>query len=141
MTHPRRALSLSGTTDAVAAASLWARDLAADLGLSDDDTFRLDLCLSELVSNTASYGAVDGNPPTIEIEVTPATDALRVRLSDDGIAFDPLQMEHREPVADLADATPGGHGIHLVREFSDSMRYERAGGRNVLEFMLRATPP
>lgn len=141
MTHPRRALSLSGTIDAVPAASRWARDLAAEFGLSDDDTFRLDLCLSELVTNIASYGTVDGSPPTIEIEFTPDADAVRVRLSDDGIAFDPLQMEHREPVADLADATPGGHGIHLVREFSDAVRYERAGGRNVLEFILRAKPP
>lgn len=141
MTRTLRALSLSGTIDAVPAASRWARDLAADLGLSDDDTFRLDLCLSELVTNIASYGTVDGGPPTIEIEVTPEADAVRVRLSDDGIAFDPLQMKYREPDADLASAIPGGHGIHLVREFSDAVRYERAGGRNVLEFMLRPTAP
>jgi anti-sigma regulatory factor (Ser/Thr protein kinase) len=141
MTPPRRALSLTGTIDAVPAASRWVRDLAAELGLSDDDTFRLDLCLSELVTNIASYGTVDGTPPAIEIEVTPEADAVRVHLSDDGIAFDPLQMKHREPDADLADAIPGGHGIHLVREFSDAVRYEHAGGRNVLEFVLRATPP
>jgi len=141
MTRPCRALSLSGTIDAVPAASRWARDLAAELGLSDDDAFRLDLCLSELVTNIASYGTVEGSPPAIEIDVTLDADALRVNLSDDGIAFDPLQMKHREPDADLASAIPGGHGIHLVREFSDAVRYERAGGRNVLEFMLRATAP
>ena len=141
MTPPRRALSLTGTIDAVPAASRWVRDLAAELGLCDEETFRLDLCLSELVTNIASYGTDDGSPPTIEIEVTPEADAVRVRLSDDGIAFDPLEMQHREPDADLATAIPGGHGIHLVREFSDALRYERAGGRNVLEFMLRPTAP
>jgi len=141
MTPARRALSLFGEADPVVAASRWARNLAAQLGLSHDDAYRLDLCVSEFVTNIASYGKTDGSVPTIELVAALDPDAVRVRVSDDGVAFDPLQVVHRAAGTDLDAQAPGGHGIHLAREFSDGARYERAGGRNVLEFTIRPKAP
>ena len=63
-----------------------------------------------------------------------SNNVVHILLQDSGVAYDPTLRktdaltgtEHAE------DLTPGGMGLLLVRKLSDSMRYERFDGSNIL---------
>lgn len=132
-----RRLVLASSADAALAASAWLRALAQEEGLSHETQFRLDLCLTELVSNAVTHGYADRTGLRLEIECIVDPDWITLRLTDDGIAFDqtaPLPVAHADS---LADAVPGGAGLPLIREFSDRAVYRRVGQSNVTEISDR----
>lgn len=136
-----RRLVLASDADAVLAASAWLRALAQDERLSHDTGFRLDLCLTELVSNTVAHAHADGAAHRIEVDIVLDPEAVSVRLADDGAPFDPFAAETAALPWCLAEAEPGGAGLRLVREFCDSASYRRDGPHNIVEFaVLRARP-
>jgi anti-sigma regulatory factor (Ser/Thr protein kinase) len=133
-------LTVAADAAAAAAASEWARALGARLRLGERDLYRLDLCVTELVTNVASY-AYDDRDGVIELHARDAheDDAVRIEIIDDGSAFDPLAFE--QPAArEGADIGIGGHGIALVRGFADECRYERRGAQNVFAFTIKREP-
>ena len=52
-------------------------------------------------------------------------------ISDAGVIFDPFVAVAPHP-ASLVDATPGGLGLLLIRNFSDELSYNHSQGRNHL---------
>ena len=114
----------------VTAASRWCEALGADLGLADADRLRLALCVEELTTNLAAHGGAscEGGPARWSAEVDDRE--LRLELLDRCPPFDPLAFERVPVPASLADLQVGGHGIHLLREFSDGSRYEFRDGCN-----------
>ena len=52
-------LTVAADSAAAATASEWARALGERLGLDERDLYRLDLCITELVTNVASYAYAD----------------------------------------------------------------------------------
>ena len=57
---------------------------------------------------------------------------LRLELSDDGIAFDPLSLPPPDVSLDIEDRLIGGLGVHLIRTMMDSVSYRREGDWNRL---------
>lgn len=136
-----RRLVLASDADAVLAASAWLRAVAQDERLSHDAEFRLDLCLTELVSNAVAHAHAGAAGHRIEVDLMFDTAAATVRITDDGPPFDPLTADPVALPRHLADAEPGGAGLRLVRGFCDSASYRRDGARNVVEFtVLRVRP-
>jgi len=104
----------------------------AQSGLSEDATFKLTLALDEIVANVIRHGFGDDLEHRIEVKVTVDDRTVTASVEDDGRAFDPREA----PVPDLdlpiEMRTPGGLGMHLVRETMDSVEYRRDEGRNIL---------
>lgn len=137
-----RRLILASDADAVIAASAWLRGFAHDERLSHDTEFRLDLCLTELLSNIVSYAHADRISHRIEVTVALDATAVTVTLADDGAPFDPITAAPVPLPDQLATAEAGGAGLRLVHGFSDRASYRRDGLRNVVEFaVLRVRPP
>ena len=92
------------------------------------------LVLDELVTNVISYGYPDGPAGDRDIVVRMTVEDLNltVVLEDDGRAFDPTSAPPPDTEADLEDRAIGGLGIHFVRNFMDSVHYQRANGYNRL---------
>lgn len=104
----------------------------AQSGLSEDATFKLTLALDEIVANVIRHGFGDDQEHRIEVKVTVDDRTVTASVEDDGRAFDPREA----PVPDLdlpiEMRTPGGLGMHLVRQTMDSVEYRRDEGRNIL---------
>lgn len=106
--------------------------LARRLGLARRTTCQFQLVLEELFTNIVSHGFPDGAEHVIDITVTGDERAITLRIEDDGIAFNPARMP-----APATDAAPearcvGGLGIHMIRNFADSLHYERRRERNIV---------
>lgn len=132
-----RRLVLASDADAPLAASAWLRTAAREETLDHEAEFRLDLCITELVSNIVTHGSA----ARIEINLDADQLALHLRSADDGFAFDPLTAQTAPRAETLEGAEPGGAGLPLIRAFCDSADYRWESDRNVLSFsVLRRRP-
>lgn len=96
----------------------------------DERRRELLLAYDELASNVANHAR---RATRLRIEVRRRTNgAVVLVLEDDGARFDPLARARPRTDQTLEDRPIGGLGILLVRELSESVRYERRAGRNRL---------
>ncbi len=106
-------------------------------GLPGDGAWPLQLALDEVLSNIARHGSAGDEAAAIEVAIEYRNGALELTVSDDGPAFDPLQLPEPDVLAPLEERDPGGLGVHLVRRLMDHVEYRREGGRNRLVMTWR----
>jgi anti-sigma regulatory factor (Ser/Thr protein kinase) len=112
-------------------------DLKSPWRLSDSLQFNLELSLEEIISNIIHYGFPDEKEHNIEIYFEQENKVFTVRITDDGIPFDPLQKTAEEELdKPLEERQIGGLGIHFVRELSNKMEYKRKQDKNILTIEL-----
>ncbi len=78
--------------------------------------------VDELATNIIVHG-YRARPGNIEIEVTQEGNVLVVRLRDQAPLFDPTRAPPPDLTLPLEKRRVGGLGIHLTRQFTDSMTY------------------
>lgn len=115
----------------------WVEVLAAQLLLPPSLVHRVDLCLTEIVTNLVDYGYPHGEVGAVRIHCWRQPGQIVIRVEDDGIAFDPTKYVPPDLPTSLADATMGGRGIRLVRHFADELHHVRAVDGNQLTLVFR----
>lgn len=106
--------------------------------LSERCRFQLHLILEEVFANIVTYAYCSSDDGHIAVTLKLEEDnALEVRIEDQGIAFNPLASPPPDLSANPEDRPVGGLGIHLVKKFADTVRYQRCGRRNVLTLRKR----
>jgi sigma-B regulation protein RsbU (phosphoserine phosphatase) len=91
---------------------------------------QIQVVAEEVFTNIVNYAYIKpGGKAVISIKTG---DEVKIKFEDFGLPFNPL--EKPVPVLDRASKNReiGGLGIHLVRQFMDTVEYSRAGNRNIL---------
>jgi anti-sigma regulatory factor (Ser/Thr protein kinase) len=129
-------LVIRGDLADLSAMSAWLGSVVEGFAVPATTVFAFDLCANEAVTNTISYGYRD-NPGdhSITLQVQREGDFLSLTITDDGIAFNPLERDYRLLPADLEAAPIGGLGVELIRKYMDQVRYARVGDCNVLTML------
>ncbi len=112
--------------------SPWIADLAEDLALTPRTAFRLELALTEAVTNVLQHGLGDAADGFVHVTAAVVPAGLVLTISDPGPPFDPLQVAPHEAPDSLDDAAVGGLGIHLLRQYADACAYVYRDGNNEL---------
>lgn len=94
--------------------------------------FEINLALDELFTNIISYGFNDDSEHKIKVTITPQDDTLVVCVEDDGVPFNPMNIEDPDLPCSIEECKIGGLGIHLIKKLMDDICYERCRGKNVL---------
>jgi sigma-B regulation protein RsbU (phosphoserine phosphatase) len=97
---------------------------------------KLKIVLDEILNNTISYGYDDEQEQEIRIEVEPIADGIILTIRDAGNAFNPLECDTPDTDLSIDDRSPGGLGLHLVKNMVDDVRYMRVDETNVLSLTL-----
>ena len=99
--------------------------------------YKIKLILDEMFSNIVSYGYKPGDPPdTVRIEMCIRDKKFTAVLDDGGIPFNPLEHAQADTTLPAEERPIGGLGIHLVRNLTSELYYERKENRNVFCFSL-----
>jgi serine/threonine-protein kinase RsbW len=109
---------------------------AAAAVLPAADLHRVELAVEEAVVNICDY-AYEGAEGKLAVRVLEDDGRLLVEFADQGPAFDPLQQPPPELSTDLEHRPVGGLGIHLMRQVTEKLHYERKGDRNILTLVFR----
>jgi serine/threonine-protein kinase RsbW len=136
--HPCNAplLKLANDPHQLSVMAAWLHDFAARCKLPDCSTFALDLVLTEAVTNIMDHSRWPDATGEIDLTCTLHDDQVVVEISDDGPAYDPTARSPTVLPTTLAEAQPGGLGVHLMRQYTRSMHYRRENERNILSLTL-----
>lgn len=122
--------------DALAATE---REVAAFLAAAAIDAHAASvaqLVVEEIVRNLIEHPVGCGHDDaTVRIDVGAA--AVTVVIEDGRAPFDPSAAPALDIGAPLDERRPGGMGLHLVRELTDGLSYERVGATNRLTAIVR----
>ncbi len=129
---PRLTLEIGNDFAALRPASERLREFLAECRAPEAAAFLADLVIEELVTNTIKYGYADRAPHCIHVGVDFTAERLAIEIRDDGQAFDPLALAAPDITLAAEERDIGGLGIHLVRQMTDSLTYERRGIWNVV---------
>jgi len=105
-------------------------EFCANLAIPASCTFKLNVALEELLTNTISYGYDDGKIHQIALSVVRQGNTLVTEISDDARPYDPLQAPPPDLDSAIEDRAIGGLGVHLVKTLMDEVTYAYEGGRN-----------
>ena len=98
---------------------------------------RINAVLDDLLANIIAYAYPGAEVGEIELSVTLDDGQLTLTLSDDGIAFDPLEAARPDVQVPVEQREPGGLGIKLSREQMDTLSYQRRDGKNIITLRPR----
>ena len=135
--QPPAALTIRADTWDARRASGWLESAALAQNVPVEQIVRLDHCLDEALANVIRHGgpAALSSPVHLQFGVRRGLGGCTAELSvsDAGVAFDPSTfVVIASHPASLVDATPGGLGLLLIRNFSDALSYHHSQGRNHL---------
>ena len=105
-------------------------EFCANLAIPASCTFKLNVALEELLTNTISYGYDDGRVHQIALSVARQGNTLVTEISDDARAYDPLQAPPPDLDSAIEERRIGGLGVHLVKTLMDEVTYVYRDGRN-----------
>lgn len=112
-------------------------ELAESEGWSPALTFRVNLVLEEFGINVINY-AHEGGVHDFEITLLSEPETLIIEITDDGVPFNPLEDKPTPDTSAPMDERPiGGLGLHIVRNMTEEMRYERQNSRNHSTLVMR----
>ena len=100
--------------------------------LSKKCLFEINLGLDELFTNIISYGFEDQSEHQVKFTFAKVKDTLVVKVEDDGVPFNPLEVASPNISKDLDSINIGGMGFHLVKKMMDDIDYRRDEGKNKL---------
>lgn len=119
-------------------------EFAIEHGVPDPLVMKFQLALDEVLTNVVSYAFPENaDDPVVKVTMWVDSEWLKVRVQDNGPAFDPLH-DAQEPdlTLDAEERPVGGLGIFLARSFVHTLTYERVDGRNRLTLAQPLeTPP
>jgi sigma-B regulation protein RsbU (phosphoserine phosphatase) len=95
------------------------------------------LAMEEIFSNIVFYGFGDDLDHNITLHLVVEGDALILTLQDEGIPFNPLNVQIGRRDKPLEERDKGGMGITLAKNLMDQMEYRRERGKNILRMEKR----
>ncbi len=97
----------------------------------------INLAVEEAVVNVMNYAYPEGTVGEVKIDASVTDGLLTLLISDSGTPFDPTVKKDPDINLPAEKRAIGGLGILLVRQFMDTVAYQRTDGMNILTLTKR----
>ena len=131
---------LPNDTKEVPTLAAFVDEVCEAVGFDAALTMKMNLAIEEAVVNVMEYAYPRGTHGDITVEAQANDVRLKITIIDSGTHFDPTAQADVDTTLSAEDRPIGGLGIHIVRQYMDSINYERISGRNVLTLRKRLLP-
>jgi inorganic pyrophosphatase len=144
-------LTLDSNLNSVFQSSVFVRGVCERLGMNIDDTFSIDVCVVEAVTNVIKHAYHGAPGKDVSIEVSAKPTRLDLYVHDQGQSMpdeyvtkllNGSQVFNFDP-QDLAGVPEGGMGLQIIHQLIDEVDYSVEGGTNSLRLtkFLRPSEP
>jgi anti-sigma regulatory factor (Ser/Thr protein kinase) len=90
------------------------------------------LAVEELATNWIKYGCLETREHLMTFDLRHTADRVILKVTDNGAAFNPLDVPVPSTDIPPEERGLGGLGILLLRKMADQMSYEHHDGMNIL---------
>jgi serine/threonine-protein kinase RsbW len=122
-TTTRVSLTLGSTLDSVDTVGRTAEDFAQRAGFDPDTVPNIVMAVREAAINAVMHGNSYNPTKRITASFETTSDALTVRISDQGPGLDPSSLP--DPLAPQNLLRGSGRGIFLIRAFMDEVHFRQ----------------
>ena len=135
----RKSLVLPNDTQEVPRLNDFVAEVCEAVGLDSIVAMQVKLAIEEAVVNVMKYAYPQGTRGDVTIEAVSNDVRLKFTIIDSGKPFDPTVLPEVDTTLPAKERRIGGLGIHIVRQFMDSINYERSGNLNILAIRKNLT--
>ncbi|MDD3037410.1 ATP-binding protein [Bacteroides sp.] len=125
-------IRISNQLSEIAGLAIFIEELGEELSLSVETTMNINLALEEAIANIIMYAYPPQEQHDIILKVTITENQLIFLLTDNGLSFDPTQVEEVDLSLSIEERPIGGLGIFLIRSIMNEVSYQRLDGENHL---------
>jgi len=131
-------LTVSSEMQNLAVVSDFITSVANNLGLSEADTFALQMAVDEACANVIEHAYGGRRDGSIHITCQALESSIVVTVQDHGKPFDPHSVPRPAADAPLEERLESGLGLLLIEKLMDEVRFEFDDERgNVLTMVKR----
>lgn len=134
-------LTVGSRMSELAQIPVWIERLAPHYLIPGSVQFAMNLCLEEVLSNVIRYGY--SNEPDHSVVVhfsNPCQGYFVLVVEDEAPLFNPLDVPELPAPSSLEENRLGGQGIHLLRQFADTIEHRPTPTGNRLTITFSALP-
>lgn len=129
-------ISLAAQIESLPLFRIFIRDSCSRYALVDHQTvYDIQLAVEEACTNIISHGYAEMDPGSIILAIEFNTDRIRVKITDFGQAFEPVEIPPPDVEAVLQGGESGGFGLFLIHETMDEVLYESTAFGNSMIFI------
>ncbi len=114
----------------------FVKEKISSFNFDEGKLYKIELIIEEVVVNIINYGLKDVKEGFINIKINITDENLIIEISDNGIAFNPLEKEAPDFTLSIDKKRPGGLGIFLVKEIAKDIQYVRQNKKNCIQIFL-----
>jgi anti-sigma regulatory factor (Ser/Thr protein kinase) len=107
-------------------------NLSEEWEISPALAMNINLVIEEAISNIIFYAFADKDKHLIKISISLENKRLTIRITDDGIPFNPLVQQQPNIYLSAEERPVGGLGIFLISQIMNELNYTRNGNENIL---------
>jgi len=107
-------------------------NLSEEWEISRALAMNINLVIEEAISNIIFYAFADKDKHLIKISISLENKRLTIRITDDGIPFNPLVQQQPNIYLSAEERPVGGLGIFLISQIMNELNYTRNGNENIL---------
>ena len=137
MTHEDELCVTSRLTN-LARIAEYVAERAARAGLSEEETFAVQMAVDEACTNSIEHGYQGAENGEVRVCCYTEDDDFVVRITDFGRAFDPSSVPEPDLSGPLEERQIGGLGLFFMRKLMDSVEFFcNVGGCNQIVMRKR----
>lgn len=126
-------LKIKNTVDEIPSICDKVKEFCEEHGVSDEKYHDIILIIDEVATNVISYAYPDGEEHLFSLDIdVNEKGRICIKLTDDGIPFNPLQQESADTDSSLEERQIGGLGIFIVKHLAETVEYSRMDDKNNL---------
>ena len=133
----QRSLTLTNDLSRIPRLNSFIDEVCEANGFDKPTTMQLNLAIEEAVVNVMNYAYPEGTKGDITIEASSDGKEMKFSITDTGKPFDPTAKPEVDITLSAEDRAIGGLGIHLIRQITDRINYERTSGHNILTLIKK----
>ena len=132
MTGPKIVLRFDSDLNSLSLIGGVVRHLCEHVGFSQQDTYNIELCVIEAVTNSIRHGYGEEPGHDVYLTLAAAEDSIVLRVEDEGTPLLPERIAEAQVRARSDDALleEGGRGLFIMESLMDEVVFSHGGGRN-----------
>ena len=128
----RKNIVLTNDIKEIARLNAFTEEVCEAAGMGLAETAQVKVAIEEAVVNVIKYAYPSAQRGDVTIEAASSDMRLKFTIIDSGKLFDPTVHAPINTTLSAKERTIGGLGIHIIRQYMDSINYERMDNLNVL---------
>ena len=125
----QRSLTLPNDVNTVPQLAEFIDGVCEALHFDASQTMEMNLAVEEAVVNVMNYAYPSGTVGDVQIDAEANEERLKFTITDYGTPFDPTNFAQADTTLSAEDRPIGGLGIFMIRQYMDSINYERVKGQ------------